>query len=306
MADLARVEEKRLALSDDRVELIKRTICPKGIGSDEFRVFIVQCERSGLDPLLKEAFCVPRKLNIGTQQRPEWVTRYEFQPSEAGMLGRAEQFDDFRGVTAQAVYTDDEVKISAGKGEVHHVFNPAKQRGTLVGAWGRVVKEGHAFPVVVWLDLVGYIQDSPLWRKMPATMMEKCARMAALRKAYPKAFGGLYSAEEVPPEGAEEEAPSAEPESAEDAAAPAVSRTEELKADLRAKAPLPKVGFGPCKGRPIVGLSLEELDDTIRIGEEDLERNPTSSYAKTMRKHVEALKAEKASRGAELQGVANG
>jgi hypothetical protein len=53
--------------SRDRVELIRRTICPKGIGEDEFTLFIEQCKRSGLDPLLKEAFCVGRRQNTGTQ-----------------------------------------------------------------------------------------------------------------------------------------------------------------------------------------------------------------------------------------------
>ncbi|MBN1206587.1 MAG: recombinase RecT, partial [Myxococcaceae bacterium] len=84
--------------SRERVELIKRTICPKGIGDDEFALFIEQCKRSGLDPLLKEAFCVGRRQNAGSRERPHWVTRYEFQPSEAGMLARAERFPDFKGI----------------------------------------------------------------------------------------------------------------------------------------------------------------------------------------------------------------
>ena len=49
----------------ERVDLVKRTICPKGISDDEFALFIEQCKRSGLDPLLKEAFCVARRANVG-------------------------------------------------------------------------------------------------------------------------------------------------------------------------------------------------------------------------------------------------
>jgi hypothetical protein len=52
---------------------------------------------------------------------------------------------------------------------------------------------------VVWLDFSGYVQQTPLWSKIPTTMIEKCARVAALRKAYPEAFGGLYIQEEMPP-----------------------------------------------------------------------------------------------------------
>jgi phage recombination protein Bet len=187
------------AWSRERVELIRRTICPKGIGEDEFTLFIEQCKRSGLDPLLKEAFCVGRRQNAGSRERPNWVTRYEFQPSEAGMLARAERFPDFKGIQASAVYAEDEIIVDQGKGEVVHRFNPAKRKGALVGAWARVVREGK-LPVVVWLDFAGYVQQTPLWAKIPTTMIEKCARVAALRKAYPEAFGGLYVREEMPAE----------------------------------------------------------------------------------------------------------
>lgn len=187
------------AWSRERVELIRRTICPKGIGEDEFTLFIEQCKRSGLDPLLKEAFCVGRRQNVGNRERPNWVTRYEFQPSEAGMLARAERFPDFKGIQASAVYAEDEIIVDQGKGEVVHRFNPAKRKGALVGAWARVVREGK-LPVVVWLDFSGYVQQTPLWAKIPTTMIEKCARVAALRKAYPEAFGGLYVREEMPAE----------------------------------------------------------------------------------------------------------
>ena len=140
-----------------------------------------------------------RRQNAGNRERPNWVTRYEFQPSEAGMLARAERFPDFKGIQASAVYAEDEIIVDQGKGEVVHRFNPAKRKGALVGAWARVVREGK-LPVVVWLDFSGYVQQTPLWAKIPTTMIEKCARVAALRKAYPEAFGGLYVREEMPAE----------------------------------------------------------------------------------------------------------
>ncbi|RKG89406.1 phage recombination protein Bet [Corallococcus terminator] len=187
------------AWNRERVDLVKRTICPRGISEDEFALFIEQCKRSGLDPLLKEAFCVARRQNVGNRERPNWVTKYEFQPSEAGMLARAERFPDFKGIQASAVFAEDEIVVDQGKGEVVHRFNPAKRKGALVGAWSRVVREGK-LPVVVWLDFAGYVQQTPLWAKIPTTMIEKCARVAALRKAYPEAFGGLYVREEMPAE----------------------------------------------------------------------------------------------------------
>lgn len=194
----------------ERVELIRRTICPRGIGEDEFDLFIEQCKRSGLDPLLKEAFCVGRRQNVGSRDKPHWTTKYEFQPSEAGMLARAERFPDFKGIQASAVFAEDDIVVDQGAGAVTHRFNPAKRKGALVGAWARVVR-ADKLPVVVWLDFAGYVQQTPLWSKIPTTMIEKCARVAALRKAYPEAFGGLYVKEEMP---AEEFEPTPAPERA--------------------------------------------------------------------------------------------
>ncbi|NTX07018.1 phage recombination protein Bet [Myxococcus sp. CA040A] len=183
--------------AEERRALVRRTICPRGISEDEFVLFMEQCKRSGLDPLLKEAFCVARRQNIGNRERPNWVNKHEFQPSEAGMLARAERFPDFKGIQASAVFAEDDITLDQGQGEVVHRFNPAKRKGSLVGAWARVVRDGK-LPVVVWLDFSGYVQQTPLWAKIPMTMIEKCARVAALRKAYPEAFGSLYVREELP------------------------------------------------------------------------------------------------------------
>jgi phage recombination protein Bet len=300
----------------ERVELIRRAICPKGIGEDEFALFIEQCKRSGLDPLLKEAFCVARRQNAGSRDKPQWVTRYEFQPSEAGMLARAERFPDFKGIQASAVYAEDEIIVDQGKGEVVHRFNPARRKGSLVGAWARVVREGK-LPVVVWLDFGGYVQQTPLWAKIPTTMIEKCARVAALRKAYPEAFGGLYVREEMPPEEFEpqHEEPMRAPSPAPARESPAQARLEmeapkeppmPREAPVKEAAPEPApaevpakprsaatvVAFGPNKGRTASELSDEELAESIDLAHEKLMEQPKAKWARAMRENLAALEVE--------------
>jgi phage recombination protein Bet len=319
------------AWSRERVELVRRTICPKGISEDEFALFIEQCKRSGLDPLLKEAFCVARRQNAGNRERPNWVTKYEFQPSEAGMLARAERFPDFKGIQASAVFAEDEIIVDQGKGEVVHRFNPAKRKGALVGAWSRVVRDGK-LPVVVWLDFAGYVQQSPLWAKIPTTMIEKCARVAALRKAYPEAFGGLYVREEMPAEEYEPQhhdepapasgtyevlgakpgpvkasfptlatapvpAPRKESRKAEEDKAPVEPVLEvdvpvPPAAPERPKASAVVVAFGPHKGKTASELSDEELSETIDLANEKLMEQPKARWAKAMRENLTALEAE--------------
>ncbi|WNG55867.1 phage recombination protein Bet [Archangium gephyra] len=264
--------------SSERVELIKRTICPRGIGEDEFALFIEQCKRSGLDPLLKEAFCVARRQNAGNREKPNWVTRYEFQPSEAGMLARAERFPDFKGIQASAVYAEDEIIVDQGRGEVLHRFNPAKRKGSLVGAWSRVVRDGK-LPVVVWLDFAGYVQQSPLWAKIPTTMIEKCARVAALRKAYPEAFGGLYVREEMPAE-------EFEPTQAEPAASHGYEVLGARSSPVKASFPPP-----PAAPEPAPVQAQETHRETVREPEpvrESVKARPAATSAKEAREPVMA------------------
>lgn len=294
----------------DRVELVKRTICPKGISDDAFALFMEQCKRSGLDPLLKEAFCVPRNQRIGEDERgkPIYGTKHEFQPSEAGMLGRAERFPDFRGIQASAAYGEDDLLIDQGKGEVKHTFNPAKRKGALVGAWARVVREGK-LPVVVWLDFSGYVQSTPLWSKIPVTMIEKCARVAALRKAYPEAFGGLYIGEEMPPEAAHDEPKAPRPAKVVEHHAPEPAPQDDAAIDAQFSAasaqvtgaPPPAdthVSFGSAKGKAIRDLSDPELTSMIDLGTEKLIEQPRAKWARAMRLNLAAMEAEWARRQA--------
>lgn len=189
---------QRDEFSAERVALIKRTVCPKGITDDEFSLFLEQCRRTGLDPLIKQAFCVPRRKNIGTKDAPKWIEAHEFQAAEAGMLARAEDFPDYRGCTSAVVREGERCDLQRATGAVDHISNPTKQ-GKILGAWARVVRDGRV-AYVAWVDFAGYVQSSPLWQKIPATMIEKCARVAALRLAFPKVFGGVYIPEEMPQE----------------------------------------------------------------------------------------------------------
>jgi phage recombination protein Bet len=235
-------------------KLIRDTICPKGIPDGEFLLFMEQCERSGLDPLIKQAFCVKRRQNLGTKEKPNWVDRYEFQPAEAGMLTRAERFPDYDGISAAEVYSEDPITIDYGQGEVQHAVNPAQRKGTLVGAWAKVKRKGK-LPVVVWVDFAAMVQSTPLWGKMPAKMIRKCARVDALRTAYPEAFGGLYVAGERPDDvDTGEDADDVRTPTKEKPALPSPAPRETLEMPL-AKEPV------PVRERAVEDAQTEQVDE---------------------------------------------
>jgi phage recombination protein Bet len=221
----------------DLVDLIKKTVCPAGIPDGEFRLFIEKCKVSGMNPLQNECFCVPRQVKIGPKDRPQWVTQYVFQPGEAGMEARADRFPDYRGIRAAAVYKKDAIEIDPEAGTVSHKFNPVGDRGELVGAWAIAYREGRKTPVE-FTRLTEYRQQGAMWDGKVETMIVKCARAAALRRAYPNAFSGVYVREEMQEE--VEVTPTLP-------ATPAVSRTSEVAAKVLARLP-PKAS--PPKAAP--------------------------------------------------------
>lgn len=263
MSDIVKVEQVGLSVAEwpaEVWEVVKQQQCPKGITDPEFVVFAAQCKARGLNPLAGEAFCVPRRTNVGDRSNPKWVTNHVFQPSAEGMQARAARFPDFSKVDSAAVYEKDPVaKVDTGSGKVDHVFDPTKPRGRFIGSWGRVMKkDGTA--VVVWLDAGDRSGTGQFWDKSMARMHEKCARVAALRQAYPVAFAGAYVKEEMDEE-------------------PTPTRTQEVLGAIDSTAtpapaqanlpppppPEPTVEFGEWKGRTIASLSLEEAEAAASV-----------------------------------------
>lgn len=194
----------------ERIDLIKAEICPAGIGDGEFSLFIEKCKRSGLDPLMGEAYCVPRKQKVkyadpqGRKERDgspvmieKWVERHVFQAAEQGMQVRAHRAGDFEGVRFGAIYAQDKCAIDFSEGKVLHQAMAGQPRGQLIGAWAIARRKGRDYHPVAHVLISEYRQSNAMWDGKPETMIAKCARALALRLAYPFEFAGIFTAEEM-------------------------------------------------------------------------------------------------------------
>lgn len=322
--------------TQDRIDLIKRQICPAGITNDEFAIFIEQCKRTAMDPLIKEAFCVPRRVKI-TKPDPrnphgrgieEWITKHEFQPAEAGMASRADRFPDYRGIKAAAVHENDTIEIDAEAGTVVHKFNPINaKRGKLVGAWARVYRENRHTPVE-WVTLDEYRQlkqnsneATGQWAGKPETMIVKCARAAAFRRAYPNVFGGLYIEEEMPEERELNPAPNgssgsgqAEPDTRTKAERMAdqvkqktgsSASTSTVDAQKTPSEPVARFGGDTYKGVPLSKLTVEQLAGLYRLGADSVAKSPTASWANMVSENLKEIEAEQAERALAVRDAMN-
>jgi hypothetical protein len=200
-------------------------------------------------------------------------------------------------------------------------------RGSLVGAWSRVTRVGRKSPIE-WLPFRDYAQDTAQWKSKPHTMIVKCARAAALRRAYPNTFGSSY----VEGEKTEDEllVPVVETKAITDGAEKLhqtieghVSRTETVAAKVAAKAaevakPAPEVAkpapapapepTGPVAkfgdknrlyGKPLAGLSMKDLEELAALGTKSINEEGAAKkkWFASVRDNLVEINAEILSRG---------
>lgn len=255
--------------SRERLDLLKAQLCPQGISDGEFALYWQGCKARGLDPFKNEVYCVPRnqggkKMNV-------------LQVSVEGMRTRAMRFGDLLSYAKDFVCEKDVCVVDRAAGTVAHRYDASKPRGALMGAWARVVRRGMD-PFLVYLPAGSRTVGQAYNSAGTGEHLAKCAVAAALRDAYPDAFGGLYTAEEMPPE---REATPLEA---------ALAGGAKGTVTVLPPEPGPVVEFGEWKHRPIAGLTQEEARAAVAFADEKLANaKPKATWVVALKGNRDAI-----------------
>jgi len=174
-------------LSKDQIDLIKKTIA-RGASDDELKLFLYQCERTGLDSLSRQIYMVERR----EFSNGHWINKHVIQTAIDGFRVIAERTGKYAGQLGphwcgedgewRDVWTLSEPPIAARVGALRSDFKEPCWGVARYDSYAQRTKDG---------------KPTRMWANMPDLMIAKCAEALALRKAFPQDLSGLYTADEM-------------------------------------------------------------------------------------------------------------
>ena len=154
----------------------------------EFKFFTELCKARKLNPFLKEAYCIKYGNNAAqiVVGKDAVLKRAILNPNYNGMES---------GIIVERIDTGE---IIERKGTFY-----LKAKENLVGGWAKVYRKNWEYPTycsVSFEEVAQKKSDGSLnsnWAGKGATMVEKVAKVRALRETFIEDLGGMYEAEEI-------------------------------------------------------------------------------------------------------------
>lgn len=176
--------------NDEQIKLI-RDVYAKGATEHEFRLFIEVAKRKGLDIFQRQIHLVKRWDSKANREVCEIQTGIDGYRLIADRTGR------YEGQSGPFWCGDDGQWVDVWL----HTDPP---RAAKVGIWRAGCREPF-WGVALYSEYVQTYRDkqsqqirpNPMWARMPANQLAKCAEALALRKAFPAEMSGIYTSEEM-------------------------------------------------------------------------------------------------------------
>lgn len=153
----------------------------------EFKLFTELCKVRKLNPFLREAYLIKYSNN-----QPASIV-----VGKDAILKRAVLNAKYNGMKSGIIVLNECGDVVERKG----TFKLDSEQ--LVGGWAEVFRKDWGNSIYCSVSLAEAIQKkgngepNSNWSKQPATMIEKVAKVRALREAFVEDLGGMYEAEEM-------------------------------------------------------------------------------------------------------------
>jgi phage recombination protein Bet len=168
------VVQTGVAWTNEQKALIRRTVA-RDCNEDEFKLFMYQCSRTGLDPIARQIYAIKRGGRLGIQTSIDGFRLVAERTGKyAGQLGPFWCGEDGQ-------WSDVWLKSA----------NPAAAKVAVL----RGNFKEPLWAVARWSDYAA--NGGPLWRSMGPHMLAKVAEALALRRGFPQELSGLYTSDEM-------------------------------------------------------------------------------------------------------------
>lgn len=186
--------EVRYEINGEQIRLTPKIVQDYIVGDSgtitlpEFKFFTELCKARKLNPFLKEAYCI----KFGNQPAQIVV-------GKDAILKRAIIHPDYDGMESGIIV------INTASGEIIERKGTFYLRNTeqVVGGWAKVYRKNWKYPTycsVSFDEVANRKKDGTLnsnWAGKGATMVEKVAKVRALRETFIEDLQGMYEAEEM-------------------------------------------------------------------------------------------------------------
>lgn len=153
------------------------------VTDQELVQFISVCKFNKLNPFLNEAYLIKFKSARGDGNAQMVVSKEAF-------LKRAEAREQYDGIESGIIVLRGDNVV-----ELEGCFRQAKD--VLLGGWAKVYRKDRRIPTVSKVNLSEYDKGNSIWNEKKATMINKIAKVQALREAFPSQLGAMYAKEET-------------------------------------------------------------------------------------------------------------
>lgn len=183
----------KYTIDDQEIKLTPSIVQNYIVGSDtkinmqEFKLFTELCKVRKLNPFLKEAYLIKYK-----QGQPASIV-----VGKDAILKRALLNPNYNGMSSGIIVMDENGDEKTRKG----TFKLPSEK--LVGGWAEVFRKDWEYPSYCSVTLEETVQKkydgtpNANWSKQPATMIEKVAKVRALREAFVEDLAGMYDVDEI-------------------------------------------------------------------------------------------------------------